>query len=362
MRSIDLTASGRSWDAVWGTPHFTGALVLALALIGGCGRVSGVPSCARGIPSANEEEARRAIGACAELGPAAAGAIPALVERAGRADALSVVAFIALSRLGPAAVEPVKELRGHASPAVRSQAVATLVRLVEQRAMTRDSALIAALESTNDADEAVRSAVVSALAQLVGRASPDERARGEAALAAGLADPSARVRANAAAAYRLYSGSLPAAPQARLEQLLLDPDPQVRREAGQVFRTQATGSLPLPQEWGALPPQAATETLRQFGLQSATADSLAMAVKYADLLGVRLLLLAGVDPNEPVGLDGFKPLPPLHRAVLERDAHAARLLLAAGADPHKQDDLGRDALALAQTVQDPRIEALLHQR
>jgi ankyrin repeat protein len=74
-----------------------------------------------------------------------------------------------------------------------------------------------------------------------------------------------------------------------------------------------------------------------------------------DLETMRLLLVAGADPNERQQ-GGFVPL---HEAAHSDDVEMAELLLAHGADPTLAADDGRDAIRIAADDGSPRVAALL---
>jgi len=122
---------------------------------------------------------------CAIDDPRALDAVIAAFDDGGESAFGWDHAAVELSRLGPAAVEPLIGALGHDAPAIRLGAVRALGQIGDARAVAPLIAVLAA-----DEDEEVRSAAASALGWI-----GDARAIGP--LSEALGDPSAEIRRNA---------------------------------------------------------------------------------------------------------------------------------------------------------------------
>jgi HEAT repeat protein len=179
-------------------------------------------------PATPEPRRKAALKAAAVLGPSAAEIVPdvaALLED----DAYTAEAALALSFMGSAAVDPLKQAAASDDATVRREALRSLGKLRGRASTDPNIVLPLLLNGAVDPDPSVREIAVTYLG--IVRDDPD---REIAALAKALEDEAVGVRRVAAMALGEYGPRAGAAVPA-LRKAARDPDEDVQREAGRAL-------------------------------------------------------------------------------------------------------------------------------
>jgi HEAT repeat protein len=179
-------------------------------------------------PQAEAEELKASLKAIGILGPVAA---PAIAEVAAVLDepGLTAEAAIALSYMGPDALEPLIEGLDSDDPVVRREALRSIGKLKERAPLDAAAVLPVLVARMKDPDPGVRAVAATYLGII-------HEGAGEAipALIVGLRDPDPEVRrASAAAIGSFGEAAAPALPA--LKRAASDSHDDVAREAGQAI-------------------------------------------------------------------------------------------------------------------------------
>jgi HEAT repeat protein len=189
-----------------------------------------LPLIRKTLQDAAAPPARRkaALKGTAILGARAAEAIPDVADILQDAN-FAPEAALALSFMGSAAVQPLRDAIRSDDPVVRRESLRAIGKLRERASIDPQLVIPILLQSLDDVDASVRNVAVTYLG--IVRDAPDKEVAG---LIKALGDESAEVRQAAAAALSEY-GSLaePAIPA--LKKASTDSDEEVRREAGRTL-------------------------------------------------------------------------------------------------------------------------------
>jgi len=171
---------------------------------------------------------KAALKGAAILGARAAEAIPDVSEILRDPD-YAPEAALALSFMGSAAVQPLREAIQSDDPVVRRESVRAMGKLRERASIDPQIVIPVLLEALDDPEPTVRAVAVTYMG--IVRDNPDVEVPG---LIKALADEDAEVRQGAAVALSEYGalaeGAIPA-----LRKAANDPDEEVRREAGRTL-------------------------------------------------------------------------------------------------------------------------------
>lgn len=166
-----------------------------------------------------------ALKACAILGRTAEPAIPEVASVLTE-PGLTAEAAIALSYMGPAAFEPLREGLSHEDPIVRRESLRSIGKLQERAALDAGAVVKVLIQGLKDRDEGVRTVAATYLG--IVHAAPQVSVP---ALIAGLSDPNDEVRRESATALGSFgTDALPALPM--LREAARDTNEEVAREAG----------------------------------------------------------------------------------------------------------------------------------
>jgi HEAT repeat protein len=190
-----------------------------------------LPVIRRTLQDGGADPARRkaALKAAAILGPRAVESLPE-VSAALADPALSPDAGVALSFMGSAAVQPLRDARVSDQPVVRREALRALGKLRERASIDPQLVIPLLLESLKDSDASVRQ--VSATYLGIVRDRPKDEVAG---LIAALGDDEATVRAAAALALSSYGADAAPAVPALTKASAKDPDDDVKQEASRAL-------------------------------------------------------------------------------------------------------------------------------
>ena len=189
-----------------------------------------LPLIRRTIQDGGAPAARRkaALKGAAILGARAAEAIPDVSEILRDPD-YTPEAALALSFMGSAAVQPLREAIQADDPLVRREAVRAMGKLRERASIDPQIVIPVLLEALDDPDPTVRTVAVTYMG--IVRDNPDLEVAG---LIKALTDEDAEVRQGAAVALSEY-GALAERAIPALRKAANDPDEEVRREAGRTL-------------------------------------------------------------------------------------------------------------------------------
>lgn len=179
-------------------------------------------------PGTPEPRRKAALKASALLGPAAAEVVPDVAVLLNEPP-YTAEAALALSFMGSAAVEPLKEAAGSDNAAVRREALRSLGKLRARASTDPQIVLPLLIGALEDPDPSVREIAVTYLG--IVRDDPD---RAVAGLIKALDDEEPQVRRGAAMALGEYGPRAEAAIPA-LRKAARDPDEDVQREAGRAI-------------------------------------------------------------------------------------------------------------------------------
>ena len=179
-------------------------------------------------PQSEAERLKAALKACTILGKEAA---PAIGEVAAvlAEEGLTAEAAVALSYMGPAALQPLRDGLRHSDPIVRRESLRSLGKLTERAPLEPATVTPLLIASMKDADGTVRAVAATYLGII--HAAPE---RAIPALVAGLQDDNPEVRRESATALGAFGdAALPALPA--LRKASGDRNEDVAREAGRAI-------------------------------------------------------------------------------------------------------------------------------
>ena len=179
-------------------------------------------------PRSEAERLKSALKACTILGKRAAPAVDDVASVLAE-EGLTTEAAIALSNMGPDALDPLKEGLSNGDPVVRRESLRSIGKLKERAPLTAAEVTPLLIQSLEDADSTVR-AVAATYLGIIGSAP----AEAVPALTTGLTDQDPEVRREAATALGSFgAAAIPALPA--LRKASGDANDDVAREAGRAI-------------------------------------------------------------------------------------------------------------------------------
>jgi HEAT repeat protein len=179
-------------------------------------------------PESEADRLKGALKACTILGRTAEPAIPEVASVLDE-QGLTAEAAIALSYMGPAAFDPLRDGLWNDDPIVRRESLRSIGKLKERAPLEAGPVVKVLIESLRDRDDGVRTVAATYLG--IVHAAPDESVP---ALIAGLSDPNVEVRRESATALGSFGpAALPALPM--LKEAARDKNEDVAREAGRTI-------------------------------------------------------------------------------------------------------------------------------
>lgn len=176
-------------------------------------------------PQSEADRLKGALKACTILGRTAEPAIPEVASVLTE-PGLTAEAAIALSYMGPAAFDPLREGLWHEDPIVRRESLRSIGKLKERAALDAGAVVKVLIQSLKDRDDGVRTVAATYLG--IVHAAPEESVP---ALIVGLSDANEEVRRESATALGSFGpDGLPALPM--LREAARDKNEEVAREAG----------------------------------------------------------------------------------------------------------------------------------
>jgi HEAT repeat protein len=176
-------------------------------------------------PQSEADRLKGALKACTILGRTAEPAIPEVASVLAE-PGLTAEAAIALSYMGPAAFDPLRDGLWHDDPIVRRESLRSIGKLKERAALDAGAVVKVLIQSLKDRDDGVRTVAATYLG--IVHAVPEASVP---ALIAGLSDTNEEVRRESATALGSFgSAAIPALPM--LREAARDKNEEVAREAG----------------------------------------------------------------------------------------------------------------------------------